>query len=307
MAIQQLTLPGEIVKKHNELIRSKINVNSQTAGKILACLVACIRTDDTQFKDYYSVNIKDYLNDTGGNQRKQIRDACRELVTATVESEWPDPDNPDDFIFHAIPFFSSIKYRKGIVEAKFNLEMQGFLLELKGVFSQYNLIEYLKLPSSYSQRIFELLMSWKFKPEVTLSVADLHKWLETPPSFRADFKAFRIRVLEKAQKDIQKHTALRFDWQPVKAGHSVEAIRFLFSSQRKAITEAETKKAKIEKQKRLNNDRYKRASNCALGKSGNCLQQDNKPIICKVCLEYRFCEDLRKNGGKPFDPAAGRH
>lgn len=285
MAIQQLTLPGAIVKKRNELIRSKINVNSQTAGKILACLVACIRTDDTQFKESYSLNIKDYLNDVGGNQRKQIRDACRELATATVESEWPDPDNPDDFIFHAIPFFSSTKYRKGIVEAKFNIEMQGFLLELNGVFTQYNLIEYLKLPSSYSQRIFELLMSWKFQPEVTLSVADLHKWLETPPSFRADFKAFRVYVLEKAQKDIQKHTSLRFEWQPIKAGHSVEAIRFLFSSQRKAIAEAETKKAKEAKQSRLNNQRFITAVKCLESKSGQCTIQDNKRIICKLCRE----------------------
>lgn len=284
MAMQQLTLPGEIVKKHNELIRSKINVNTQTAGKILACLVACIRPEDTHFKESYSLNIKDYLSDAGA-QKKYIREACKELATATVETEWPDPDDPNDFIFYVMPFFSSIKYRKGLIEAKFNAEMSGFLLELKSCFTQYNLIEYLKLPSSYSQRVFELLMSWRFKPEVVLSVSDLHKCLETPPSFRADFKAFRVYVLEKAQKDIHQHTTLRFEWQPVKAGRTIEAIRFLFSSQRKAIAEAETKKAKEAKQSRLNNQRFMVAVECLKSKLGQCTTQDNKRLICKLCRE----------------------
>lgn len=303
MAMYQLTLPGQIVKKHNELIRSKINVNSQTAGKILACLVACIRQNDIQFKELYSLNIKEYLSDEGA-QRKYIREACRELATATVETEYPDPDNPDDFIFHVMPFFTSIKYRKGNVQAKFNPEMSGFLLELKACFTQYNLLDYLKLPSSYSQRIFELLMSWKYQPEVILTVADLHKILDTPVSFRADFKAFRVRVLEKAQKDIQKHTTLRFEWEQIKAGRSVKAIRFLFAPRRKALAEAEIKKAKEEKRQRLEDERWKRAYNCALDKAGNCAKQNNKPIICKMCLKLNFCTSLRRNGGKPFNPAA---
>lgn len=298
MAMQQLTLPGQLVKKHNELIRSKINVNSQTAGKILACLVACVRQEDTQFKNSYSLNIKDFLSDVGA-QKKYIRDACKELATATVETEWPDPDDPDDFIFYVMPFFSSIKYRKGIVEAKFNPEMSGFLLKLKACFTQYSLLDYLKLPSSYSQRFFELLMSWKFQPEVVLSLADLHKILDVPDSFRTDFRQFRVYVLEKAQKDIHKHTTLRFEWEPVKAGRSVEAIRFLFAPRRKAIAEAETKKAQEEKRRRLENQRFLAAIECAKAKNGECDTQDNKRIVCKLCVAKGFCADIRRRGGKP--------
>lgn len=305
MAMPQLTLPGQIVKKHNELIRSKINVTSQTAGKILACLIACIRQDDTQFKESYSLNIKDYLSAEGA-QKKYILDACRELATATVETEWPCPDNPDDFIFYVMPFFTSVKYKKGHIEAKFNPEMAGFLLELKACFTQYNLLDYLKLPSSYSQRVFELLMSWKNIPEVLLSVAELHKLLDTPPSFRVDFKAFRIRVLEKAQNDIQTHTPLRFEWEPVKAGRSVEAIRFLFAPGRKALAEAKTQKVKEEKRRRLDTQRIFRALECAKAKKGDCLARDNNPIICKACMQFQFCDELRRNGGKPFDPRGDR-
>ena len=119
MAMQKLTLPGEIVKKHNELVRSKIDLAGKTASRILACLVASIRHDETQFKEAYTVPIKDYLpNEEGGMLYKQARAACKELASATVETEWPDPENPGGApIFHVMPFFTSIKYRKGNVEA----------------------------------------------------------------------------------------------------------------------------------------------------------------------------------------------
>lgn len=310
MAMQQLTLPGEIVKKHNELVRSKINIASKTASRILACLVASIRHDDTRFKEAYTVPVKKYLppdeDGKGGSQYKRVKEACRELIGATVEKEWPDPDNPDgDPIFHTMPFLISVKYRKGNVEAKFNPEMSEALLQLRAFFTEYNLMEYLTLPSTYSQRLFEILKSWASLPEKVLSVAELHRLLDTPPSFRADFKAFRVRVLEKAHKDILAKTTFRFEWEPIKAGRSVESIRFMFAPGRKAIAEAEQTKAKEAKRRRLENQRFITAIECAKVKKGECLTMDNKRLVCKVCVEKQFCDEIRSRGGKPFDPAAG--
>ncbi len=306
MAMQQLTLPGEIVKKDNRLVRGKISVANVDGSRILANLIACVRQDDMQFKDTYRIQVKDFLSDLGGGSYTRIKGICEELAQATVKIEEPDPDSLMPYL-RVYPFFSAITFRKGTISARFNWEMHPFLLDLRRCFTELNLIEYLTLPSLYSQRLFEILKSWSGLPEVILSVAELHEMLNTPESLQNDFAQFRRRVLEKAHKDILAHTTLRFEWEPVKVGRSVEKIRFSFGPGRRAIAEAETKKAKENKKRRIENDRYKRAHNCALGKSGNCLQQDNKPIICKVCLEYRFCEDLRKNGGKPFDPAAGRH
>ena len=296
--------PGEIVKKHNELVRSKINLSGKTASRVLACLVASIRHDETQFKDTYTIPIKSYLpDDEGGKIYKLAREACKELATATVETEWPDPENPGgDPIFHIMPFFTSIKYRKGNVEAKFNKEMSGLLLQLRQCFTQYNLMEYLTLPSLYSQKLFEILKSWANAPEVVLSVAELHRLLDTPASFRADFRQFRVYVLEKAKKDIQGKTSLRFEWEPVKAGRSVEAIRFLFAPGRKAIAEKEAQSLKDQKLRRLQSQRMMRALECARAKKGECVTQDNTRIVCKSCMQFQFCDEILRNGGKPFNP-----
>lgn len=300
MAMQQLTLPGEIVKKHNELVRSKITIDNKTSARILACLIAAIRHDETHFKEAYSVPVKDYLppdegGGKGGKQYRLVKEACSQLAKATFEREWPDPDpNATEPIFEVVPFFTSVRYRKGLVSAKFNPELSSLLLQLRGLFTELNLIEYLALPSTYSQRLFEILKSWSGLPEVVLPIAELHRLLDTPPSFRANFKALRVYVLEKAHKDITEKTLFRFEWEPIKAGRSVEAIRFIFSAKRQALAQEMQDNAKEDKRRRLQVQRMHRALECAKAKDGDCRAMDNKPIVCKACRQFGFCEELRR-------------
>lgn len=295
MGMQQLTLPGEIVKKHNELVRSKIDIDSVQGSKVLACLIACINNNDREFKSIYRIAVKDILPDLGGGNYKQIKNICIELRKSGVDFEIRNPSGEPTFI--TVSFFSRIEYRKGIIEARFNTSdplIANCLLNLRENFTKYNLIDYFKLPSIYSQRLFEILKSWNNMPEVIIKTDKLHQMLNTPPSFRSNFKALRIYVLEKAHKDITEKTPFRFEWEPIKAGRSVEAIRFLFAPGRKAITEAETKKAQEEKRRRLQNQRVIKALECAKAKGGECETQDNKRLVCKVCREFQFCEELRR-------------
>lgn len=297
MADSQLSLPGQIVKKDNRLIRTRICVDSVDAGRILANLISCIRTDDKTVRDSYSVAAKEFLTDASGRGYVRLKALCRELAKATAEVEEPDPDE-DHPIFHARPFFADIKYRKGFVTAIFNPIMAPYLLQLKACFTQYNLIEYLQLPSIYSQRIFEILKSWQNVPEVIISISDMHKMLNTPESFRTNFKDFRRFVLEKAHNDILEKTKLRYEWEPIKVGRSVEKIRFIFSSKKISLTEKDKDKAKQEKQVRLRNARFVRAVRCFEVKGKECREQTEKRIVCKLCREVGICTGNLKETAK---------
>lgn len=229
----------------------------------------------------------------GGENYKRIKGTCKELAAAFAETEEPDPDGPHP-IFTAQPFFTRIRYKKGVITATFNPFMQPYLLELKGCFTVYNLTEYLSLPSLYSQRIFEITKSLANSKdgEAIISMADLHRFLDSPKSFQANFKDFRRFVLEKAHKDITEKTSFRFEWEPVKVGRSVEKIRFIFSGGKKALAQKEQKKAKEEKRQRLTNQRFIRAVECAKAKGGDCRTMDNVRIVCKLCREKGICESL---------------
>lgn len=306
MSTEKLSIPGTIVKKSNTLIRTRITVKSVEASRILAHLIACIHTDDKNLDQTYVVSAKDILPYTGGGDYRHIKATCKDLLQAIVELEEPDPDGTHP-IFIGRTFFTEIKYRKGVIEAAFNSRLRPYLLELKGCFTTFNLIEYLSLPSLYSQRIFEIAKSLENSKggEAIISMLDLHRFLDTPKSFQNNFKDFRRRVLDKAYSDIHEHTLLKFEWEPIKVGRSVEKIRFIFACGRKAIAQKEQDNAKEEKRKRLEGQRIRRALDCAKTKKGECQTRDNKPIICKMCLSLDFCGDLQRRGGKPFDPRNG--
>lgn len=298
MAKEELSIPGTLVKKSNAIIRTRITVKSVEASRILAHLVACIRTDDEKLKEAYSVPAKDIIPYIGGENYKRIKATCKELAEAIAETEEPDPDGPHP-IYRARPFFTDIRYRKGIITANFNPLMGPFLLNLKKCFTTYNFTEYLSLPSLYSQRIFEITKSLANSKdsEAIISMADLHRFLSTPPSFQTNFKEFRRRVLEKAHKDITEKTSFRYEWEPVKVGRSVEKIRFIFSGGRKALALKELEAAKEEKRRRLTNARFLRAVECAKAKGGDCRVMDNPVrIVCKLCREKKICASLGKTG-----------
>lgn len=292
MAEKQLTLPGTIVKKHNELVRSKISLDSLQGSKLLASLIACIRSDDVNFKETYRISAKDVLPSTGGSNYTQIKAACRALAQATVEFEYPDPTDPEgDPVFYALAFFTSVKYRKGIVEARFSPEPEIIhcLLALGEHFTKYNLIEYLRLPSIYSQRIFEFLRSWiNSKPEIEIELDKLHHMLNTPESLQVDFAQFRRRVLDKAHKDINRETDLSYEWEPVKRGRAVVTVRFVFAEKKKALLQKEKAKEAREAKSAENNRNALAAVQCLKAKNNSCTTQDNKPEVCNVCFDRQF-------------------
>jgi len=303
MGKEELSTHGNLVKKSNSIIRTRLTVKSVEASRILAHLIACIRTDDRTLEQAYTISAKELLPYVGGENYRRIKTTCRELVAAFAETEEPDPDGPHP-IFTAQPFFTRVRYRKGLISATFNPFMRPYLLELKGCFTTYNLTEYLSLPSLYSQRIFEIVKSLSNvkEGEAVVSMTDLHRFLDTPKSFQANFKEFRRWVLEKAHKDITGKTSFRFEWEPVKVGRSVEKIRFIFSEKRLPLAQKEQDNAKEEKLRRLQAQRIHRAVECAKNKHGYCRTMDNKPIVCKACRQLGIAEGILRNSGKPFSP-----
>ena len=116
--------------------------------------------------------------------------------------------------------------------------------------------------------------------------------LDAPESLRKNFKELRRWVLEKAHKDITGLTSLQYEWEPVKKGRAVVAVRFIFS--RRRATPISTKKA-TEAQARnsaRNNRAYNAAVECAQRKEQCCTFQDNKPGVCAICVKLGICKEV---------------
>ena len=287
--LNQLAFPGDVVKKSNSLARAKLHIDNALAAKIIATFIACLKADDTEFDEFYSLRAKDFISDSSGKSYDHIRKTCENLLVSYAEIPNKKGDRER---FSLIPFFREINYEDGLITIQFNKNMKELLLQLKSFFTEYNLIEFLSLPSIYSQKLFEVLKSWSTLPEKTIYIDELQEILNVPNSFRIDFRNFRLRVLEKAHKDITGLTSLRYEWEPVKKGRAVVAVRFIFS-RRRALPVAKAKEAEAQaKGSTRNNRAFKAAVACAEKKGQCCTQQDNKPGVCAVCVKLGICKEI---------------
>ena len=287
---QQLPLPGAIVKKSNAIVRAHWQPESVWEPRIVALVASRVRADDEDFQTYrIPVAELTGVSDENlrGNQYAEISKSIEHIGKAIIRIEGKKPRN-----FKQYNLFSMCGYEDGYLIARFDPDLKPHFLNLREQFTEYNLLQFLMLPSCYSQKMFEFLKSWENTHELIVSVIELHEFLNTPPSFRADFRQFRTRVLEKAHKDITEKTSFMYEWEPVKVGRSVEKIRFIFKGGKKALSQKEQAKAKEEKRRRLENQRFLRALACAKAKAGNCQEMDNKPIVCKLCRERQICHHI---------------
>lgn len=271
MAQRQLVIPGPVVKKSNALARASWSVKSVYEPRLVALVASRVRADDQDFQDY-EIPLSELLGGSGDGRTRQ-------LVAEVVEGllgrflTLPRPNG-----WAKCNVFSWCEYdsKAGCIRARFDPGLKEHYLNLQSHFTQYSLMEFLLLPSTYSQRLFEVLKSWSSLPEAVIDLSDLFEMLDVPASLRANFKDFRRRVLEKAHKDISSQTGLRYQWEPIKKGRAVAAIRFTFGAR-----SAQTSEKKNQAQRSKDNELLKKAVACFQSKGFSCSPRDNKQ--CDLC------------------------
>lgn len=279
MAAKQLILPCEIVKKSNALARARWSAESVWEPRLVALLASKVRADDTDFH-IYEIPISEILRSSGGKDYREIESVVDKVMSRVLTIR-----DPDGWTKYNV--FSRCRYRQseGILELGFHPDLKPHYLNLQK-YMKMNLLEFLMLPSIYSQRIFEFLKSWDDKPETTIVLTDLHEMLDVPESLRPDFAQFRRRVLEKAHKDITQKTELAFEWEAIKRGRSVVAVRFTFG--KRALPVAKQKAdADARKQTQRNNVVFLAAAVCLKERGPACEGGHQKRTVCELCRKVR--------------------
>ena len=219
--------------------------------------------------------------DAGGDYYKELKQAAYSLLDQKLFRKIGKNG------FQGYTLFATIIYENGIITGEFHQELKPFFLEVKKKFTRLSLNQYLKLPSIYSQQLFGFLQSWHDQPKIEVPVSELHEMLNTPDSLRKDFRNFRLRVLEKAHKDIHKHTALSYEWEPIKKGRAVAEIRFIFSKKRALPIAQKKEDDAIEKHRQKRQVLGQQAVNCLKEHGPACEGGHQKETVCEVCRKIR--------------------
>jgi plasmid replication initiation protein len=124
----------------------------------------------------------------------------------------------------------SVKYQQGEgwVELAWWPDLLRHLLGLKAQFTTYQLQQASALRSAYSWKLLELLTRFESTGWAEYTIEDFCASMEATPKQAADFAKVRTKIIEPAVKELTEKDGWLIQWQPVKAGRKVKALRFNF-------------------------------------------------------------------------------
>lgn len=124
----------------------------------------------------------------------------------------------------------SVKYQKGEgwVELAWWPDLLRHLVGLRAQFTSYQLQQASALRSAYSWKLLELLMRFESTGWAEYTIEDFAASMDATEKQRKNFANIRRKIIEPAVKELTEKDGWLIQWQPIKAGRKVKAIRFTF-------------------------------------------------------------------------------
>ncbi len=226
----------DLVVKHNALVNATSDYKfSRNELKMICILVSNInKKTEKDFKEKH-INIIDLDVNEETNNHTYISNLCSSIMSK--------PFKINGSIYNWFTKLTPLE-NQGIIEYQFHEDLKPFLLELKNNFTMYNVTDILKLRSSYSIQVFELLKQYQGMQSKTriISIQEFREILCIPNSYKN--KDIRI-LLETIQKDLKENTQIEFNFEIEKLGRKFNKIIFEIKNNYENINQQKrTNKAK---------------------------------------------------------------
>lgn len=227
------------VVKGNELIQKNRFELSLTEQKTIAFICSMIKKNNINgvpFQLEYDFNIRDYckvcgINYSSGNNYAEIKTTLKRL---SDRSMWITFDsNPNEEVLCRWLSKAKTNKKSGIVHIKLDEDLVPYMYELKEKFTQYQLFNILAMKSAFSVRIYELLKSYAYLKSKVFDIDDLkHLLMVDNIKSYENFKDFRRKVLEVAEREINELTDINISYETIKKGRKVTKINFLIENKK---------------------------------------------------------------------------
>jgi plasmid replication initiation protein len=215
-------LASLIVTQANELIESRYNL---TLGeqRLIFTMIARIQPDDEDFKPYH-ISLHE-LADFLGINKNHIYADCKKITKKLLEKvvEIQEPGR-----LLQTHWVSSADYidGTGIVNLTFDPLLKPYLLQLKGNFTCSKLEMLLSFKSQYTMRVYTLLKQYESLKGREIDLQQLRDLLGIGKDQYKRYNDFKKDILESTQKELKVKADLYFEFDEIKYGRRVGAIRF---------------------------------------------------------------------------------
>ncbi len=221
-------MKNNIVRKHNDVIEACFNMSVPELRLIYSCISQIEFGNIIEKEQPFFITATDYakvFNVDNTNVYREIKNAVnkiwgRDLV---IQREGKTP-------LTCRWVSAKAEFGDGGAEIHFSTEVIPYLINLQknGNFTKYRLENIGGLKSSYSIRLYELLIQYKSIGKRRIELADLRSILCISGKYKA-MKDLKKWVLDLAVTEINKETDIRINYKTIKRGRSVAAFDFLIN------------------------------------------------------------------------------
>lgn len=220
---------GYLVVKGNDLIQRNRFELSLMEQKTVAYICSMIKPIDSGFQSEYEFKIRDYCKicdidyDNGANYA-YVKETLKKLRDRSM---WMTLEDGSETVVGWLDRVTTNK-KSGLAHIRIDDRLIPYLFDLKQQFTQYQLYNILDMKSAFSVRIYELMKSYSFRHTIIFELNELKELLmvEHVKSY-VNYKDFRVKVLEKAQTEINELTDINIEFEPIKTGRKVTSIKFI--------------------------------------------------------------------------------
>lgn len=221
-------MKNNLVVKDNALVSASYYLSLAEQRLILLGIVEA-RNNQSQDNEFI-IHVNSYINAFGVDDSTAyltIKEACKRLRGRYFTYQKLVNDNLEQTESNWV---QSVSYaiNSSYVKIKFTDDVMPLITNLERHFTSYQLEQVKDLTSIYAIRLYELLISWKQKKKVELSLVDLRLKLGIEPNEYKAMNNFKARVLDVGIQQINEHSDLTAKYEQVKTGRTITGFKFSF-------------------------------------------------------------------------------
>ncbi|WP_305952735.1 replication initiation protein [Emticicia oligotrophica] len=217
----------KLIRKSNDLVEGRYRFDIWEM-RVFTKMLMMIHKDDADFKEY-RIYLKDLVKEfdiKDKNAYEWIKKGSEGLMKKEISIERETPDGIMEFKTYIAVGVDSFKATNGkFVDISFHPKMKPLLLQLQTQFLMYDVQNVLGLQSGFSVRIYELLKQYERIGKRKFKIKELKEILDISKKYPL-YGNFKQRIIQKAKEDLESYTDIRFEFEEIKYGKSVEEIVF---------------------------------------------------------------------------------
>jgi plasmid replication initiation protein len=218
------------VIKGNPLIEAKFEL-TPIQTKLFLFLLAKLDTSKTNFEPMIVV-VKDFqkfIGTKGDSLYNHLKKEVEKMIGKRVYYK-------DDNVELNTSLISGYLYleKEGAFLVEFPSLLKPFLLQLKENFTVIDIRNILGLDSSYAMRFYEICKEKERFKTFQYTVTEIKEMFSIENKYKNYFD-FKVKIIIQARNELQENSELYFDFEEIKQGKKVVAIRFTVIKNKKNL------------------------------------------------------------------------